>query len=84
VVDTLNQLGWRLEKPKGTFYVWAPIPEEYPDSGTFATELLDKAGVVVTPGRGYGEAGEGYFRLSLTYPDERLKEAMERIATALR
>ena len=84
VVDTLNGLGWNIEKPRATFYVWAPVPDGYANSGSFASELLDKSGVVVTPGRGYGEAGEGYFRISLTYPDERLREAMQRIADALR
>ncbi len=83
VVDSLNRLGWSLQKPKATFYIWAPVPPSYPDSATFASDLLDKANVVVTPGRGYGEAGEGYFRISLTYPDARLQEAMQRIAGAL-
>lgn len=83
VVDTLNRIGWRLQKPKATFYLWAPIPEGYADSASFASDLLDRANVVVTPGRGYGEAGEGYFRISLTYPEDRLQEAVQRIATAL-
>lgn len=84
VVDTLNGLGWRLEKPKGTIYVWAPVPERFrSDSRAFAAELLDTAGVVVTPGIGYGEHGEGYFRLSLTYPDEVLRRAMARLADQL-
>lgn len=80
VVDTLNANGWNLEKPKATIYVWAPVPEKYNgSSGDFATELLEKTGVVVTPGRGYGEWGEGFFRISLTYPDNVLKEAMDRM-----
>jgi len=81
VVDALNSAGWRLEKPKGTIYIWAPVPAKYAgDSGAFAADLLEKTGVMVTPGRGYGQAGEGYFRISLTYPDRVLKEAMGRIA----
>ena len=80
VVDALNSAGWSLKKPEATIYIWAPVPEKYDgSSGTFAAELLDKTGVVVTPGAGYGQAGEGYFRISLTYPDEILKEAMTRI-----
>jgi LL-diaminopimelate aminotransferase len=81
VVDTLNGLGWRLEKPKGTIYVWAPVPERFQgSSAAFAADLLDKTGVVVTPGLGYGQHGEGFFRISLTYPDEVLTRAMERLA----
>ena len=81
VVESLNRAGWSLEKPKATIYVWADVPERYRgSSAAFAEDLLDKSGVVITPGLGYGEAGEGYFRISLTYPDEVLKEAMERIA----
>ncbi len=80
VVDSLNRAGWALEKPKATIYVWADVPERYGgSSAAYAEDLLETAGVVVTPGRGYGEAGEGYFRISLTYPDEILQEAMERI-----
>jgi LL-diaminopimelate aminotransferase len=83
VVDTLNRLGWNLKKPQATFYIWAPVPEGEGTSIEFATKLLDQAGVVVTPGIGYGEHGEGYFRVALTYPDERLQTAMERIGKAL-
>ena len=80
VVDALNANGWDLAKPKATIYVWAPVPESYAgDSGAFVADLLDKTGVMVTPGRGYGQWGEGYFRISLTYPEEVLQEAMGRI-----
>jgi LL-diaminopimelate aminotransferase len=80
VVDALNQNGWSLEKPRGTIYVWPPVPEKYNGSSSeFATDLLEKAGVVVTPGLGYGQWGEGYFRISLTYPDDVLNEALSRI-----
>ena len=80
VVDALNSNGWRLAKPKATIYVWAPVPEKYADnSGAFAADLLEKTGVMVTPGRGYGQWGEGYFRISLTYPDDVIREAMDRI-----
>jgi LL-diaminopimelate aminotransferase len=84
VVETLNELGWQLDKPKATIYVWAPVPERFAgDSGAFAADLLEKTGVVVTPGRGYGEHGEGSFRISLTYPDEVLEKAMGLLARRL-
>ena len=84
VVETLNRLGWHLEKPKATIYVWAPVPERFGgDSGAFATDLLVKTGVVVTPGRGYGPHGEGYFRISLTYPDDVIEKAMGLLAQRL-
>jgi LL-diaminopimelate aminotransferase len=83
VVDTLNSNGWQMEKPVATIYVWAPVPARYDGaesaSGAYATDLLENKGVVVTPGRGYGETGEGFFRISLTYPDEVLTEALGRI-----
>ncbi len=84
VVNTLNGLGWRLEKPKGTIYVWAAVPERFGgDSAAFASDLFEKTGVVVTPGAVYGQHGEGFFRISLTYPDEVLTRAMERLAERL-
>ncbi len=84
VVKTLNSLGWELERPKGTIYIWAPVPERFGgNSAAFAEELFERTGVVVTPGAVYGEHGEGFFRISLTYPDEVLKRAMARIAENL-
>src|SRR5439155_12823621 len=82
VVGTLNRLGWHLEPPLGSIYVWLPTPQEQ-TSAEFAALLLDSAGVVVAPGRGYGARGEGYVRISLTVADDRLAEAMERIAGAI-
>lgn len=78
VVETWRALGIRLDPPKATFYVWAPTPGGMP-SAQWAERLLEVAGVVVTPGLGYGSLGEGYFRVSLTVPDARLDEAMTRI-----
>ncbi|MFP4055976.1 MAG: aminotransferase class I/II-fold pyridoxal phosphate-dependent enzyme [Candidatus Brocadiia bacterium] len=84
VVDTLNGLGWELDRPPATIYVWAPVPPRFAgDSGAFAADLLEKTGVVVTPGRAYGEHGEGFFRISLTYPDEVLEKAMALLAQRL-
>jgi LL-diaminopimelate aminotransferase len=82
VVGTLNELGWSLKPPLGSCYVWAPVPEGETSVG-FADRLLDDVGVFVAPGNGYGERGEGYVRFSLTVPDDRLSEAMERIGKVL-
>lgn len=82
VIETLNTLGWRLEKPRATFYIWAPVPPGH-TAVSFAELVLEKAGVVITPGTGYGARGEGYFRISLTLPAPRLAEAMERMRTCL-
>ena len=80
VVNALQQSGWSIEKPKATMYVWAPVPERFDGSSrAFATALLEDAGVVVTPGLGYGQWSEGYFRISLTYPDNVIDEAISRI-----
>lgn len=80
VVDALTQSGWSLEKPKATMYVWAPVPERFDGSSrAFATALLEEAGVVVTPGLGYGQWSEGFFRISLTYPNDVIEEAISRI-----
>lgn len=82
VVGVLNANGWSITPPKATIYIWAPVPAKYGrSSAAFASDLLEKTGVVVTPGLGYGQWGEGFFRISLTYPDAVLKEALERIMT---
>ncbi len=79
LVEGLNSIGWKLEKPKATMFVWAPVPGEY-TSSDFATTLLAKTGVVVLPGNGFGENGEGYVRIGLVQDEEQLKEAVARIA----
>ena len=79
VIDMLNEIGLKAEIPKAGLYVWAKVPEGY-TSTDFAGELLEKAGVVVTPGIGYGPAGEGYIRLSLTIPDGGLVKGLSRLA----
>lgn len=80
-VDGLNKLGWHTPKPKATFYVWTQIPPKFNalTSMEFATLLIEKAGISVAPGTGFGEAGEGYIRFALVEGEERLKEALERI-----
>ncbi|HOQ00501.1 MAG TPA: LL-diaminopimelate aminotransferase [Acetivibrio clariflavus] len=77
-INELQKLGFEFEIPKGAFYFWIKVPEGY-TSKSFTDMLLEKTGVVVAPGSGYGEYGEGYIRISLTISDERLKEAFERI-----
>ncbi len=80
VAGALAEAGWPVDVPRATIYIWAPVPERYQGSSlAFAEDLLEKAGVVVTPGRGYGVTGDGYYRISLTYPDDVLKEALDRI-----
>ncbi|MGH2492404.1 MAG: LL-diaminopimelate aminotransferase [Candidatus Limnocylindria bacterium] len=78
MVNALRDIGLELEAPKATFYIWAPIPAGT-TSMDFAGRLLDLAGVVVTPGIGYGTQGEGFVRMSLSVPDARLDEAIARI-----
>jgi LL-diaminopimelate aminotransferase len=78
VVRALRDIGVRVEAPKGTIYVWAPVPEGH-TSSSFAELVLEEAAVVVSPGSMYGPSGEGFFRISLTTPDERISEAVERM-----
>ena len=82
--DGLNAIGWKVNKPKATFYVWARIPRDDMTSAEFCKELLQKAHIVTIPGTGYGSEGEGYLRMSLTLlgdkQGERFKEAVKRIA----
>ncbi len=78
LVEGLNSIGWRVSKPKATFYIWAPVPPGY-TSQELATHLLKEASLVVTPGNGFGPNGEGYFRMSLTLSEDRIKEALKRL-----
>ena len=78
VVDALREIGVEVEAPKGTIYVWAPVPEGH-TSTSFAELALEEAAVVISPGSMYGPSGEGFFRISLTTPDERIAEAVERM-----
>ena len=78
LVAALTKIGLRVRPPRASLYLWARLPEGQ-TSVEFATRLLDETGVVVTPGVGYGPSGEGYVRLSLTVPDERLEEAVRRL-----
>jgi LL-diaminopimelate aminotransferase len=78
----LRRLGLKLNRPKATFYVWCEVPKGY-TSESFCVHLLEKTGVLCTPGHGFGEYGEGYVRFALTVDVPRLEEAVERIAAAL-
>ncbi|CAN5214884.1 LL-diaminopimelate aminotransferase [soil metagenome] len=78
VVGALVDIGVEVEAPKGTIYVWAPVPEGH-TSTSFAELVLEEAAVVISPGSMYGPSGEGFFRISLTTPDERISEAVERM-----
>lgn len=78
LVDGLRGLGWSVAKPKATFYVWARVPGGVP-STEMAGRLLRDAGIVATPGNGLGPSGEGYIRMTLTVPEDRIREAVERI-----
>jgi LL-diaminopimelate aminotransferase len=78
VVDGLRRVGLSCVPPRATFYVWVETPKGY-TSAQFAAKVLEETEVVITPGTGFGACGEGYVRLSLTVPDLRLKEAVERI-----
>ena len=82
VMDALASVGLSARVPKGTIYVWARIPEGY-TSLQYAGEVLDKVGVIVAQGSAYGPDGEGYIRISLATPDDRLVEALERIKTGM-
>lgn len=79
VVAGLRQLGLPVWVPRATFFVWAPVPDGG-DSRKWASRLLQEAGVVVTPGVGFGPAGEGYYRIALTVDRDRIAEAMARLA----
>jgi LL-diaminopimelate aminotransferase len=82
VLDALAEIGIALEPPRGTIYIWAPVPKGH-TSASFAEEVLERAGVVVSPGSAYGPNGEGFFRISLTVPDDRLVEAVGRMRESL-
>ena len=81
-VETLGEIGVDVRSPRGTIYVWAPVPEGH-TSTSFAEQVLEDAAVIVSPGSMYGPNGEGWFRISLTTPDDRLAEALERMRTHL-
>lgn len=82
VIEGLRRMGWSIEPPQGSIYVWAPVPRGY-DSSSFAEAILEKAGVIITPGIGYGEYGEGYFRIALTVDKGKMAVALDRMYQAI-
>ena len=82
VCDALREIGVDVTPPRGTIYVWAPVPEGH-TSASYCELVLEESGVVLSPGGAYGTNGEGYFRISLTVSDERLSEAVERLRGSL-
>ena len=87
LVDGLNRLGWQVESPKASMFVWAPIPEPWRSkmgSIDFAMKLLEEAEIAVSPGRGFGESGEGFLRLALIENEQRLRQAVRQIGRCLK
>ena len=84
LVNGLNEIGWNTDKPQATFYVWTQIPEQYCNLNCmeFVKKLID-IGVIITPGIGFGQYGEGFVRFALTQPETRIREAIERIRKIL-
>ncbi|WP_441007555.1 LL-diaminopimelate aminotransferase [Thalassobacillus devorans] len=78
MLDALQELGIKVTKPRGTFFIWAPVPKGF-TSSSFAERMLEEAGVIITPGIAFGPSGDKYFRISLSVGEERLREAAERI-----
>ncbi|MFD0828784.1 LL-diaminopimelate aminotransferase [Neobacillus sp. M.A.Huq-85] len=83
MVEGFKSIGVKAEPPKGSFFIWAPVPKGY-TSTEFMTNVLEQTGVILTPGNAFGPSGEGYFRVSLSVPSERLHEAIERIKQNLK
>jgi LL-diaminopimelate aminotransferase len=71
-------MGLRVQKPLGTFYIWARVPAGF-SSAEFCEKVIEEKGVVVTPGSGFGDEGEGYFRISTTTSEDRIQEAIKRL-----
>jgi len=86
LVEGLNRIGWDVEKPKAGMFVWAKIPEPWAQMGSidFSMKLMEEAGVAVSPGRGFGEEGEGYLRLAIVENSQRLRQAVRAIGKALK
>ncbi len=83
LVNGLRSIGWKMNAPKAAFYVWTRIPKGFSSSMETAAAFLEKANIVITPGVGFGEAGEGFVRMTITMPKERLTEAVERLSKIL-
>jgi alanine-synthesizing transaminase len=86
LVSGLERAGWPVEKPRGTMFVWAPLPERYRTTGSleFAKLLMEKALVAVSPGIGFGPLGEGYVRFALVENEHRIRQATRSIGKFLK
>lgn len=84
LVDGLNSLGWKIDKPKASMFLWAQLPRDYSSSQIFAEELLEEVGVLVIPGIAFGKHGEGYVRIALVQEEDLLIEAVNRIKSFLK
>ena len=83
LVNGCRSVGWKIDSPKAAFYVWAKVPGKFPDSMTCSKAFLDQADIVMTPGVGFGKGGEGFVRMALTVPVERIHEAVQRMGKVL-
>lgn len=83
VCDALAEIGVDVKRPKATIYIWAPVPDGFDSAAAYCEHVLEESAVVISPGGAYGASGEGFFRISLTTPDERLTEAVERLRGTL-
>jgi LL-diaminopimelate aminotransferase len=79
VCEALHHIGVEVTPPRGTIYVWAPVPEGFASAAEYCEHVLEEAAVAISPGGAYGPNGEGFFRISLTTPDDRLREAVDRL-----
>ncbi|MBI2691977.1 MAG: LL-diaminopimelate aminotransferase [Solirubrobacterales bacterium] len=83
VCDALAEIGVDVKRPKATIYIWAPVPGGFESAAAYCEHVLEESAVVISPGGAYGASGEGFFRISLTTPDQRLTEAVERLRGTL-
>jgi len=83
LIDGLNAVGWKIDKPKATMFVWAPVPEKFGTSEKFVKTLLEKAGVMVTPGSAFGPSGEGFVRMALVQTADTMKQVAAQVKTAI-
>ena len=86
LVEGLTRIGWEVPKPKAGMFVWAKIPEPWAQMGSidFSMKLLQEGGVAVSPGRGFGEEGEGFLRLAIVENSQRLRQAVRQIQACLK
>jgi LL-diaminopimelate aminotransferase len=84
VCEALAKIGVKVTPPRGTIYIWAPVPDGFESAAAYCEHVLEQAAVVLSPGGAYGASGEGFFRISLTTPDDRLAEAVDRLGQLAR